>query len=136
MAGSEVDIPVIDDALKPIERIAPWAVNDVIADAYTAAVELKAASTRANAAHYLTHLTLSNRVALADQAITILDDDDNIYFGPIVLMVVGDGVFSKDFKDPIKFPDNKGIFVKESVGGKASALTVYIEGYTGDVPLG
>lgn len=134
MAGSEVERPLTDDGLYPIARSAHWAVNNDEDDAYTASVECKTAP-GAGKALYLTHLTLSNNVPLADQEITILDDDDNVYFGPIFLMVEGDNTYSKDFQFPLKFADNKGIFVKESVGGKASALTVYIEGFTGQSPI-
>jgi len=136
MAGSEVEKALTGPESVPIERIAPWCVNNDEDDANTAKVECKAAETRAGAAHYLTHVTFSNNVVLADQSLVLLDDDDNIFFGPIDLMVEGDNTYSKDFKYPLKFPDNKGIFVQELVGGKASAVTVYLEGFTGDNPLG
>ena len=136
MAGSEVAIPVVGENGYVIVRIgAPWAINNDEDNANTSAVECKAAPARAGEALYMTHLTLSNNVPLADQAIVIMDDDGTIYFGPIVLMVEGDNVFSKDFKCPVKFADNKGIFVQELIGGKASALTIYLEGFTGCKPI-
>lgn len=130
----------------PIEREAPWAVN-YVSDSFIAgglAAELKAAPTRDNSALYLTHVTMSNRHCLYgttriyDVALTLYDGGGNVLLGPIQLQENGDGVFSKDFKDPIKAVDKKALDVSGSgpAAGYQARCVIYIEGFTADAPLG
>ena len=135
MAGSELERPLTGDEFIPIARSAPWAVNNNEDDANTAPVLIKAAP-GAGSALYLTSLVLSKSTLLADQAITLEDVSGNVYFGPIFLMDIGGSIYKKDFPRPLKFADNLAIYVNESVGGKGSALLVYIEGFTGQSPIG
>ena len=134
MAGSEVERPLTGDESIPIARTAHWAVNNDEDDANTAAVLSKAAP-GAGKALYLTNLVLSKSTLLADESITLEDVDGNVYFGPMFLMDLGGSIYKKDFPRPLKFADNKAIYVKESVGGKGSALLIYIEGFTGQSPI-
>ena len=107
----------------PHTRTGPWAVNNDEDDASTA-VAMKAAG-GADTALYLTHLTLSGQ--LLDSLIHLEDEDGTRIFGPIQMQADGGGVFSKDWKCPLRVTTNKGISVKCS---SATAFTCYIEGFT------
>lgn len=122
----------------PIERINPWAINSAIGEVGLAE-ELKAAPTRANSALYLKHLTISaHKSALSgliqDVKVTLQDKDGTVLYGPIQMQSDGDSTFTKDWKDPLKLIDNKALYVFGNIGG--ASVTVYVEGFTGDVPLG
>jgi hypothetical protein len=134
MAGSVVEFDRPGPESIPIERVKPWAVNNDEDDGSTAVLH-KSAPDRAGAALYVTHVTFSKQTAASDIAVTVEDEDENVYYGPIYLVDNGQGNFSKDFEPPLKLPDNKDLYV-QGVGGKGSALTIYIEGFTGDKPLG
>lgn len=119
----------------PIERVKPWAVNNAIT-AVGAAEELKAAPTRAGSALCITHVTMSAHEAdqlIQDVKITLQDEDANVLYGPIQLQVDG-SPFKKDWKNPLKLIDNKALYVLGNIG--AASCTVYVEGFTGDKPLG
>ena len=121
--------------LFPIERINPWAVNDYVAET-GAAHEVKAAPTRANSALYLTHVTMSAHfvVVIQDVKITLQDEDGTVLFGPIQLQSDGGALFKKDWKYPLKLIDNKALYVLGNI--PAASFTLYVEGFTGDKPLG
>jgi len=112
----------------PIARSGPWAVNNDEDDASTS-VQMKE-SPGAGKALYVTSLTLSGQ--LLDVAVTLVDEDDTVLFGPIFLQADGGGVFTKDWKYPLKLIDNKGLHV---LGDGATAFTAYVEGWTGQSPI-
>ena len=95
----------------PVERYAPWAVNDYVAET-GAAHEVKAAP-GAGKALYLTHVTMSAHfvVAIQDVKITLRDEDGAVLYGPIQMQSDGSGLFMKDWKDPLKLIDNKALYV-------------------------
>jgi hypothetical protein len=108
----------------PTERSGPWCVNNDEDDAVPA-VTLKAAP-GSGYALYLTHVTLSGQ--LLDVAITLQDEDATVVFGPIQMQADGGGVFTKDWKYPLKLVANKSLDVTATDG---VAFTVYVEGFTG-----
>lgn len=89
------------------------------------AVELVAAPGLGKAI-YIRSLTFSDRTV--DVAVTIQDEDANVLFGPIQLQADGSGLFTKDFKDPLKVIDNKALEVLATNG---VAFTVYGEYFIG-----
>jgi len=116
----------------PIERIAPWAVNNSEDDA-NPAVEMKAAP-GAGKALYLTHVTMSIQFSgISDSKVTLKDEDGTVLFGPITLQSNGEGNYTKDWRDPLKLADNKGLYV---YAPDYDMFTCYVEGFTGDKPLG
>ncbi len=131
------------DGNHPIEVNAPFAVN-FKSDAFVAgslAAELKAAPTRDGSAIYLTHVTMSivknvNRVQ--DTALTLVGGDGAALFGPIQLQENGKGIFSKDFRHPLKVSDKKALDLSGAGpgGGYQTAAFVYVEGFIGDSPIG
>jgi len=112
----------------PIARSGPWCVNNNENDASTSVV-MKAAP-GAGYALYVTSLTLSGQ--LLDVAVTLVDEDDTVLFGPIQMQADGGGVFTKDWKYPLKLIDNKDLHVKAD---GATAFTAYVEGWTGQSPI-
>lgn len=121
-----------------------WAVNDFVDLVLTSATaEIKAAPTGAGRALYLTHVTISigkatGAVDIDDMAVTLRDEDGKVLYGPIQVERNGNGNIKKDFKHPLKLIDNKALH-HYSVGGNASfkgAVLIYVEGFTGDKPLG
>lgn len=109
----------------PITHSGPFAFNNDEDDANSSAVDCVAAP-GAGKAIYLTHITLSGRVA--DIEITIQDGDDVVLFGPIQSQDSGSNVFSKDWDHPLKLTDNKALSVYASA---ASAFTLYGEYFIG-----
>lgn len=114
--------------LMPVSRSGPWAVNDDETDAVPP-VPLKDAPGTGKAL-YLTHVTMSGRTN--DVAITLQDEDDNVLFGPIQMQADGGGVFTKDWKHPLKLIDDKAL---EVVATDGEAFTIYVEGFTGQAPI-
>ena len=97
---------LVDAGSYPIERISPWAVNYTDTDIDTGEGEFVAAPTGAGRALYLTHITMSMIVSgLDDTVFTLKDGDGTVLFGPITLQSNGGGVFSKDWKYPLKLTD-------------------------------
>jgi len=133
------------DGMMPIEKIAPWAVNYHSADfiAGTHAGELKAAPTRADSALYITHVTLglvanaANNI-ISDANLKLVDGSGITVFGPVQLQANGQGVFSKDFEHPLKIVNQKALDISGvgAGGSYQSACFVFVEGLTGDKPLG
>ena len=112
----------------PIARAGPYAFNDDNTDA-TPATELVAAP-GAGKAIYLTSITLSDRTV--DCAVTIQDEDDTVLFGPIQLQADGSGLFTKDWKYPLKLVDNKALEVLATEGVD---FTIYGEYFIGQAPI-
>lgn len=143
MAGTTTPT-ITGDGTMPIERSAPWAVNYHSADFTTGtlAAELKTAPTRDNSALYLTHVTMgvveSTQNVMVDASITLIDGVGTSAFGPVQFQANGQTTFSKDFKYPLKITDKKALDVSgECIGsGYQAACFVFIEGFTGDKPLG
>lgn len=130
----------------PIEVGAPWAVNYVSADYGLAGLadELKAAPTRAGSALYLTHVTISivssaEHSYILDTDVSLVDAVGEVAFGPIQLQKDGGGIFQKDWPEdaPLKITDNKALNIVAGSDGSSykSACLVYVEGFTGDVPI-
>ena len=126
-----------------IEKEAPFAVNYISGNFIggSLAAELKAAPTRDNSAIYITHVTMSiakGTSTIEDAALTLLGGDGVTLFGPIQLQSNGNGLFSKDFENPIKVADKKALDVSGTGPGGAyqAAAFVFIEGFIGDKPLG
>lgn len=112
----------------PINRSAPWAVNNDEDDG-TPAVDIKAAP-GAGYALYVTNIVLSGR--LLDVAVTLQDGDGTVLFGPIQMQADGGALFTKDFLTPLKVTDNKALSVLATNG---VAFTIYVEGFTGQLPV-
>ena len=121
-----------------------WAVNDFVDEIYPTATALVKAAPGVGKALYLTHVTIgaskpsSAQAYFTDVAVTLRDEDGKVLYGPIQLQTNGSGHIKKDFKDPLKLIDNKALH-HYSVGGTASsdtAVLIYVEGFTGDKPLG
>ena len=128
----------------PIEKIKPWAVNFHSADFGAGGInqELKAAPTGAGKAHYVEHVTMGlvdNALQgyLIDNKISLTDGDGTVVFGPIGQQVKSTP-FKKDFDPPLKLVDNKSLKGKAVYAGGSynSACFIYVEGFTGDKPLG
>lgn len=98
-------------------------------DDATPAVELVAAP-GAGKAIYLTSATFSDRTT--DVAVTLQDGDGTVLFGPIQLQADGSGLFTKDWKYPLKLTDNKALNVLATNG---VAFTVYGEYFIGQAPI-
>ena len=130
MSGSEIDVPIIGDpdSQFPVERIAPWAVNNDMADGSTAV--LTKAAPGAGYALYVTNLVLSKTTSSSDIAVQLLDEDDTVYLGPLYLVDNAGALFNRTWRCPIKLAANKALYVK-GVGGKGSAFVAYVEGFTG-----
>lgn len=125
---------------QPIEVNAPFAVNYTgLFTAGALADELKAAPTRDGSAIYLTHVTMSivkrtNRIQ--DTELTLVGGDAVTLFGPIQLQENGQGIFSKDFRHPLKVTDKKALDLSGvGPGTYQTACLVYIEGFIGDSPI-
>lgn len=128
----------------PVERTAPWAVNNHTADFYSTGLtdELKAAP-GARKATYLEHLTLSlngNSVNgwLEPAHVSLVDGAGITVFGPIQLQIIGEGNFTKDWNPPLKIADNKAL--KYSAVGTGtvnykSSVLIYVEGFTAAAPI-
>jgi len=115
----------------PIERYAPWAVNDYVSET-GAAHEVKADTGKAL---YLTHVTMSAHLVgiIQDVKITLQDEDGTVLYGPIQMQSDGGGLFKKDWKDPLKLIDNKALYVLGNIGG--ASFTLYVEGFTAASPI-
>lgn len=141
MAGTTT--PIIVNEVTHV-RTGPWAVNLHSAD-FVAGVlneELKAAPTRPNSATYITHLSMGvvKKDATGftnDCNLSLIDGAGINVFGPVSFETSGQTTFSKDFKYPLKITDNKALDVLGSCrSGYEPAAWVYIEGWTGDKPIG
>ena len=121
-----ITTPTIVNEL-PIARSGPFTFNDDNTDA-TPASELVAAP-GAGKAIYLTSVTYSDRTV--DCAVTLQDEDDNVLFGPIQLQSDGSGLFTKDWKYPLKLPDNKAL---EVLATDTVDFTIYGEYFIGQAP--
>lgn len=128
----------------PVERTAPWAVNNHTADFYSTGLtgEMKAAPGTRKAT-YLEHLTLSlNKDSvngwLEPAHVSLVDGAGITVFGPIQLQIIGGGNFTKDWDPPLKITDNKALnFLAVGAGNvnyKSSAL-IYVEGFTAAAPI-
>ena len=126
MAGA-ITTPTLVNEL-PVHRSGPFSFNNDEDNASTAVDCVDAPG--AGKAIYLTHVTMSGRAA--DLAITIQDGDDTVLFGPIQMQDAGGGLFTKDWKYPMKLVDNKALSV---YGSAASALTLYGEYFIGHGPI-
>ena len=122
-----ITTPTIVNEL-PITRSGPFCFNDDDTDA-TPARELVAAP-GAGKAIYLTSITLSDRTV--DCAVTIQDEDDTVLFGPIQLQADGSGLFTKDWKYPLKLIDNKAL---EVLATDTVDFTIYGEYFIGQAPI-
>ena len=81
----------------PLARRGPLAFNNTDNDA---GATLITAPTGAGESIYLTSITFSDRTV--DVRITLIDEDTNTLFGPIQLQANGSGLFTKDWKTPLK----------------------------------
>jgi len=131
--------------MRPIEINIPWAVNYHTADigAGGLSAELKAAPTRANSATYLTHVTMgivdsAAQGYLINNKISLVDGAGAVVLGPIQMQAQGNGLFQKDFDPPLKITDGKAldVSVTRAAGSYNTAALIYVEGFTGDKPLG
>jgi hypothetical protein len=113
----------------PFARSGPFSFNNDEDDANAAAVACVAAP-GAGKAIYLTHVTISGR--LADIAITLRNGDTTVMFGPIQMQADGGGNYKKDWKYPLKLTDNTALYVYASA---ASAFTLYGEYFIGQAPI-
>ncbi len=125
-----------------IEKEAPFAVNYSSGNFIggSLAAELKAAPTRDGSAIYITHVTMSilkGTSTIEDAALTLLGGDGATLFGPIQLQSNGDGLFSRDFDNPMKVADKKALDVSGvgPGGSYQAAVFVFIEGFIGDTPI-
>lgn len=137
-----ITTPVLaGDGLMPIAKSAPFAVNFHSANFSGGGAnlnqELKAAP-GAGKATYITHVTMgvvgdSVNDYVIDCKLTLVDGAPATVFGPIQLQAQGDGLFSKDWEDPLKITDNKALDLTGvgAAGSYATACLVYIEGFTG-----
>lgn len=130
----------------PIERDDNrWAVNysgSFVAHALNA--ELKAAPTRNGSALYITHVTMgitrnptfTNHTP--DGRLTLVDGVGTEVYGPIQFEENGQTNISKDFKYPLKITDKKALDLTGAGKGSGyqASCFVYVEGFTGDKPLG
>ena len=121
-----------------------WAANFHTADLTAAGVtqELRA-TPGAGKALYLTHVTMSIVDSatwgyLIDNYVTLKDGDGTVLFGPIQLQQQGGGLFSKEWKVPLKLTDSKSLTCKvgRAAGSYNTAALVYVEGFTGEKPIG
>ena len=119
---------IIGEGQWPIERTAPWAVNDDNTDA-DAATLVKAAP-GAGKALYITSITMSGRTV--DVVITLQDEDGTVLIGPLQMQADGGSLFTKDFPNPIKLIDNKALYVFAT---NTVDFTLFVEGFTGVSPL-
>ncbi len=138
------DTPKIVEEITHV-RTGPWAVNYLSSDFATLNIELKTAPTRANSATYLTHVTMSlvetaSQGYVIDCKLRLIDGVGDTAFGPIQLTARGQSTFSKDFTKPLKITDNKALDLYGTSAGKGAgyytACFVFIEGFTGDAPIG
>ena len=114
--------------LMPKSISGPYSFNNDEDDA-DVAVEL-VATPGAGKAIYLTHVTMSGRTN--DVAITLQDEDATVLFGPIQMQADGGGLFTKDWKHPLKLIDNKALDV---FGTNSQAFTIYGEYFIGQKPI-
>jgi hypothetical protein len=144
MAVETTTPTITGDGTYPIEISAPWAVNHHSSNFSSGILndELKAAPTRDGSALYLTHVTMgivenTSRV-LVDANLDLLDGNGESVFGPVQFVTDGTTVFSKDFSKPLKITDKKALDVSGrcATTGYQAACWVYVEGFTGDKPLG
>ena len=124
-----ITTPVLAGAgLMPLAMSGPYSFNNDEGDA-TPAVECVAAPGAGNAI-YLTSITISGIVV--DVAVTIQDEDATVLYGPIQMQTDGDGLFTKDWKNPLKLTDNKALEVLATNG---VAFTLYGEYFIGQKPV-
>lgn len=139
---AELDTPKLVEEITHV-RTGPWAVNYYgTCIAGSLAAELKAAPTRVNSAIYLTHVTMgivsdANHI-LSDARLTLIDGSGDEVFGPVQFCDSGQTTFLKDFTKPLKITDNKALdlSVACAAGSYQASCFVYIEGFTGDSPIG
>jgi len=130
---------------EPIERITPWAVN-FHSDDYAAGglnEELVAAPSRSNSATYITQVIIgivesADHGYMINNKISLIDGAGVVVYGPIQLQAQGGSIITKDFDPPLKITDGKALDCTGVYGGGGynTASFVYIEGFTGDKPLG
>ncbi len=120
---------LIGDGQMPVSVTGPLSFNNDEDDASTA--QQCIATPGAGKALYLTSVTYSG--ITADIAITLRDAvAGTVLFGPIQMQADGGGLFTKDWKNPLKLTDNKALFVFASA---ASAFTIYGEYFIGQAPI-
>lgn len=124
---------LIGAGIFPVERYAPWAVNDYVSET-GAAHEVKAAPGTGKAL-YITHVTMSAHyvTVIQDVKITLQDEDGTVLYGPIQMQSDGGGLFKKDWKNPLKLIDNKALYVLGNVPN--ASFTLYVEGFTAAAPI-
>jgi len=139
---AERDTPKVVNEITHV-RTGPWAVNYHSGDFKNLNYELKAAPTGSNTATYLTHVTMglvgdSMWGYLIDTKLTLIDGIGDEVFGPIQLQAQGTGLFSKDFRYPLKITDNKALDLSgvNDKGGYYTSCFVFIEGFTAQDPIG
>lgn len=111
-----------------------WAINDLIDSiSGTDAGEIKAAPARVGSALYLTHVTIGIGTT-TDVRVTLQDEDETNLYGPIQCQSDGSGFLKKTWNAPLKLTDNKALHY--AAAGQSAAVLVYVEGFTGDKPLG
>ncbi len=116
--------------LYPINAGPMLSFNNDENDANAAAIECVGVP-GAGKALYLTSITISGRTV--DVAISLWDAvTGTVLFGPIQLQADGGGLFTKNWKDPLKLTDNKALFVYASA---AEAFTIYGEYFIGQAPV-
>lgn len=144
MAGTTTPT-ITGDGTYPVEKSAPWAVNYYSANFIGGGLnaELKAAPTRDGSALYLTHVTMgivrdSTYGVITDAHLRLVDGAGSDAFGPIQLQSDGQSTFSKDFSKPLKITDKKALDLSGvcATGTYQAACFVFVEGFTGDKPLG
>lgn len=126
-----ITTPVLaGDGLMPIAQMGPYSFNNIEDDANSTAQQC-VGTPGTGKALYLTSITISG--ITADIAITLRDAAaGTVLFGPIQMQADGGGVFTKDWKNPLKLTDNKALFVYASA---ASAFTIYGEYFIGQKPI-
>jgi len=122
-----------------------WAVNFHSDDFGAGGLneEIKAAPSGTGRATYLTHVTMgivadSVKGYEIDCKLSLIDGAGSTVFGPIQFQAQGTSHVQKDFDPPLKITDEKALDCTGVYGGGGydTACFVYIEGFTGDKPLG
>ncbi len=114
--------------LMPKAGISPLSFNNDEDDADVAVILVVAPGE--GKAIYVTHVTMSGRTN--DVAISLRDGDGTVLFGPIQMQADGGGLFTKDWKNPLKLTDNKSLTVFAT---NSQAFTIYGEYFIGQKPI-
>jgi len=128
MANARATPTICGSGKMPIAITEYWAVNNDETDA-TPAVELKAAP-GAGFSLYLTSVTMSWQAQ--NPRITLKDSAGAVLFGPIALQATGTSSFTKHWKYPLRLDENLALTV---LADNSIAFTIYVEGFTGQLPI-